>query len=558
MLIFRLVRPRFSIQGFLAVITALAGWVMILVGRSNLPQSITLLHWQPVDLFPVSPGLYVDNISWYFSLALASIAFTALLTSIAQLGGGDNLAQIRPKNSHEVDNNQNSPSRDTSPSISIMQTNAEENPNWQVWASILILTSLGLVAVTAGNLLSLLLAWAALDLLELIILLVQVPHSSLRERIILSFSAKLSGIGILLIVIIVSWSQNLSLMYDSLSDTISPLLILAAGLRLGVLPLHIPLVHRLPINRHLGSLLRLVPAAASYILLVRVAEVGINGKISPYLLAFTTLAAIYGGAKWLNSQDELEGRPFWLLGTASLAIASAILNQPISCLVWGLACLLSGGFIFSIPFRHRNLVPLIALGLFNFSSIPFSPTWQGVALYELTPNNSINSLLLYIFVFFLFISQSFLFAGLMRYALFGIYPNTGQDITHVERWVWLIYPVGLLFTLSSHLLLGVWLFPNWAQLPLSSWILGPLSLVITGIILYFSWQHPKFFQYGNQSGIISLWNDLISFEWLYRYLWKLFRAVTRFFTLLSTLLEGEGGIIWALVLFALIFVFLQR
>jgi hypothetical protein len=30
------------------------------------------------------------------------------------------------------------------------------------------------------------------------------------------------------------------------------------------------------------------------------------------------------------------------------------------------------------------------------------------------------------------------------------------------------------------------------------------------------------------------------------------------FSLFSTILEGDGGILWALVLFALIFVFLQR
>jgi hypothetical protein len=558
MLIIRLVRPRFSIQGFLAVIVSLAGWVIILLARTNLPQTITLLHWQPENLFPTSPVLYIDDISWYFVIALASLSITVLLTSIAQLGESDNSEKTKAKNAQQVNSSQNPATEDSSSSIRISPKDGDVSQNWQVWASILILTSLGLVAVTAGNLLSLLFAWAALDLLELIILLIQVADSSLRERIILAFSAKLSGMGILLIAILIAWSQSVSLTFDTLSSTISPWLILAAGLRLGVLPLHIPLVHRLPINRHLGTILRLVPAAASLILLVRVANVGLTGKISPYLLAFTTLAGLYGGARWLTSQNELEGRPFWMLGTASLAIASAILNQPISCFVWAIACLLSGSFIFSIPFHHRNLMPFVALGLFNFSALPFSPTWEGMTIYRYIPNIPINSLPFYFLAFFMFVSQSLLFGGFIRHALSGIYPNPGQQNIHIERWVWFLYPIGLLFTLSAHLLLGVSVYPKLAQVPLSSWILGPLTVMIGGFILYFSWQSPQVFHNANHSRITNLWNNIISLEWLYRYLWKLFRTIARLFTLISSMLEGEGGIIWALVLFALIFVLLQR
>jgi hypothetical protein len=558
MLIFHLVRPRFSIQGFLAVFTGLAGWIMVFVGRSDIPRIITLLHWQPVSLFPISPALYVDDISWYFALALVSLSMTALLTSIAQLGQSEISEKSQTQAPQQTDEHRNSSFQGALISLSDKSIDVEVNPNWQVWASILVLTSIGLIAVTAGNLLSLLLAWSALDLLELIILLIQVPHSSPRERIILAFSAKLFGLGILLIAILISWSQNTLLTFDKIPITISPLLVIAAGLRLGVLPLHIPLVHRLSINRHLGTLIRLVPAAASYILLIRIADIGITGKIVPYLLAFTILAGAYGGVKWLFSQNELEGRPFWLLGTGSLSIASAILNQPVACLAWAIASLLSGGFIFSKPFRHRNLIPLVALGLFNYSTLPFSPTWQGVTLYQYPPSDPMNQLLFYIFAFFLIVTQCLLFAGLFRHALTGFYPNARQKSIRVERWVWFLYPVGLLFTLSSHMLLGVLFLPNWSRIPLLDWIIGPLAIIITGVFIYFLWQNPHAFQPGTHSELSYFWNSIISLEWLYRYLWKLFRSIARIFTLISNVLEGEGGIIWALVLFALIFVLIKR
>jgi hypothetical protein len=88
--------------------------------------------------------------------------------------------------------------------------------------------------------------------------------------------------------------------------------------------------------------------------------------------------------------------------------------------------------------------------------------------------------------------------------------------------------------------------------------MGPLALIISGLILYISWRFPHPFQLASQSKFTVFWNSLLSFEWLYRHLWKLFRTITRLFALLSSILEGDGGIIWALVLFALIFVFLQR
>jgi hypothetical protein len=558
MLIFHLVRPRFSIQGFLAVFTGLAGWIMVFVGRSDIPRIITLLHWQPVSLFPISPALYVDDISWGFALALVSLSMTALLTSIAQLGQSEISEKSQAQAPSQTDEHRNPSFQDALISLSDKSIDVEVNSNWQVWASILVLTGLGLIAVTAGNLLSLLLAWSALDLLELVILLIQVPQSSPRERIILAFSAKLFGLGILLVAILISWSQNTLLTFDKIPITISPLLVVAAGLRLGVLPLHIPLVHRLPINRHLGTLIRLVPAAASYILLIRIADIGITGKIVPYLLAFSILAGAYGGVKWLFSQNELEGRPFWLLGTGSLSIASAILNQPVACLAWAIASLLSGGFIFSKPFRHRNLIPLVALGLFNFSTLPFSPTWQGVTLYQYPSSDPMNQLQFYIFAFFLIATQGLLFAGFFRHALTGFYPNTSQINIRVERWVWFLYPVGLLFALSSHLLLGVLFLPNWSQIPLLDWIIGPLAIIIAGVFIYFLWKSPHAFQPATRSDLSYFWNSFISLEWLYRYLWKLFRSIARIFTLISNILEGEGGIIWALVLFALIFVLIKR
>lgn len=558
MLILYLVRPKLSIQGFLAVLAVLIAWPMVFLARSDIQHVITLLQWKPESLFPISPSLLIDNISWYFALALTSLSLTVVITSLAQLGQSPKLEQLRPQKIIQVNEDRNTFEGGISSSEPATAIEASLTPDWLLWASILALTSLGLVAVTAGNMLTLLLAWAALDIIELIILLGQISQSSTRERIILAFSAKMAGIVTVLMAGIILWTNGASLSFDTISQPLSTYLILAAGLRLGVLPLHLPFTQGLPIRRGLGTVLRLVPAASSYILLVRVSNVGVMGSVTPYLLSLAILAGLYAAVNWLGAKDELNGRPYWMLGTASLAIIAAILNHPAACMVWSIASLLSGGLIFSMPLRHRNLFPLIVLGLVNLSVLPFSPTWQGTELYQFSSFITINLTVYSLFSFFFLLIQSFLLAGFIRHILRGIFPVGEVPPEHIERWVWVLYPIGLIFIALTHVLIGYWLYPKLNEVPLSGWIIGPLTLITAGLILYIAWRYPRPFRYLSHSANTSFWNNLLSLNWLYRLLWRLFRTLSRLFALISTILEGDGGILWALVLFALIFVFLQR
>jgi hypothetical protein len=560
MVIIHLVRPKFSIQGFLVISAVLAGWPMVFLARSAIPQVISLIIWQPVSLFPNSPTLLIDDTSWYFALALISIALAVIITSIAQLGQNLMLGQNTKSNNIEVGEVQGKSEEVISSGRPATSVENGSTSNWQSWAGILVFTSFGLVAVSAGNMLTLMLAWAALDIIELVILLGRVLQSKSRERIILAFTARMAGIGMVFLAGIIPWSQGTSLTFESISRATSLYLILAAGLRLGVFPLHLPLIQQLPMRRGLGTVLRLVPAASSYILLIRVAKVGVIGAATPYLIILTTLAGLYAGINWMNARDELHGRPFWVLGTSSLAVASAILNQPSACFAWSIASLLSGGLIFSTSMRHKNLLPIVFLGLFNFSALPFSPTWMGTTLFQY--NNSfsdtINPPLFYFLSFTFLLIHSLLLAGFFRHAFRGVISTPEVAKEHVERWVWFLYPVGLIFIAVTHSLFSVFLQPNLNDIPMISWIMGALAVLLSVLIGYLSLRYPQFFPYKDQSIKNSPINNLLSLEWLYRFFWKLFRLITKLVGLLSTILEGDGGILWALVLFALIFVFLQR
>src|SRR4030042_1286761 len=270
------------------------------------------------------------------------------------------------------------------------------------------------------------------------------------------------------------------------------------------------------------------------------------------------MAGLFAAIHWLFIKDEFDGRPYWLLGTASLAIASAVLNRPSACLAWSLACLLSGGFIFSMSIRHRNLLTLVILGLVNLSTLPFSPTWQGTTLYQFSSNSGVNITLFSAVSWIFLLIQAFLLAGFVRHSMRGLFPLEKNPSEHIERWVWFLYAFSLIIIIITHLFIGWRLYPNLSELPLYGWIIGPITLLITSAILYIAWRQPHRSPLVHYSTNSSLWNNLFSLHWLYRFLWKLFRSISRLFGLVSTILEGDAGILWALVIFALIFVFLQR
>lgn len=100
--------------------------------------------------------------------------------------------------------------------------------------------------------------------------------------------------------------------------------------------------------------------------------------------------------------------------------------------------------------------------------------------------------------------------------------------------------------------------PDLQDLPLVAWLIGPLTLLVAALILFLLWRYPQPFPALKRLTGSSLSYKLFSLEWLYNFIWQAYRTVQRVIGLFSTILEGEGGILWALVLFALIFVFLQQ
>ncbi len=77
------------------------------------------------------------------------------------------------------------------------------------------------------------------------------------------------------------------------------------------------------LRRGFGTSLRLVSAAASLSLLARIPASALQSSLLPVLLILAALAALYAAWMWLRASDEIIGRPFWVLGMASLAVSAS-------------------------------------------------------------------------------------------------------------------------------------------------------------------------------------------------------------------------------------------
>ncbi|MFC2054240.1 hypothetical protein ACFLV7_08080 [Chloroflexota bacterium] len=509
MLGIRVLRPDFRQLWLLAMSGVFLAWIFALIAKIQLPASITLVNWQPEELFPVSPALVADNVSWSFSFSLISLALVAILIDVTRITG-----------------------------------TMETSPIWWNWTPLLTLTALGVLTVMSYNFLTLVFTWAALDTIELIIWLSKSQDSIESRRAINNFAVHLASILLVLMAGITMRSSGSPLDLTQISKQASLLLLAAAGLRLGIQPVNTYLNSDKARDNVIDPILRLIPSAAGLALLVRTANTGAALTIAPFLLLFVLIAATISGFLWNNVRDELEGAPLWIMGMAAFVFASAVRSQPEAGLAWGIALLLTGGLVFLFIARRKWLLPLLMLGLFGFSTLPFSPAWQGVLLYQ-KPLNTLAILFI--------IPQGLFLAGYYRHAT-----RRGDRFEFGERWVWFIYPLGLALLPAVQFIIVLLgqvlstdpvssrptLIESWPGVAACAFALLILLLQQRGFSV-----SPR---------VVSSLRLIISPEWIYRSLRNVHHSLGRLFNFFSATLEGRGGILWSILLLTLLISLLSQ
>ena len=490
LVILRATQPNARYAWLVAAGGATLAFVSVFVWLAQIPFQLTLPVWKPESLFSTPILFSADGVSWALAISIAALTLAVIFTVVTRSVVLNSLS----------------------------------------WAGILVLGGMGILAVTANNPLTLLLMWALLDMTELGTQLSSVSGEKNNERVVISFATRMIGIGLLLWAYIESFTGGGMVVFQTMPPDTGVYLVTAAGLRLGVLPLHLPYAADSTLRRGFGTALRLIGAASTLSILGHIQILPTN--LTPILMILTSVAAIYGGWTWLRAPDELNGRPYWMIGMASLAILSALSGNATGAIAWGSALVLVGGALFLFSIQDIRLSRALLIGGWALSSLPLSLTASTWA-------SSFN-----ISTIFSLAAQVLLTAGYIRHALRR---NGTETLDDQPGWAKVVYPAGILLLLVTQILLG---FIGWDGAFKFGNLIFSLLASILALGLVGGSRRFRIFNPVRAHWVTTAGSGV---NGLYQWLWSLYRGLAQVAQAITNALEGEGGIMWTL-LFLILFI----
>ncbi len=497
-------RQGYGVPWLASVGVCLVGWGGMLYLRLRIPVTLAGQAWLGLGETAQYPYFLLDGVSWPYAFALSGLALATVLTASARLA-------------------------------------YRSNP--YTWAAILALAGAGVLAVTAADPLTLAVSWTAIDVMELLALLVTVRNKGLSLRVVVAFAARIVGVFVLVWAMLYSRSLGVDLNFAAIPTGVSQVLLLAAGLRLGALPLHLTLREEIPMRRGLGTMLRSTAPASSLALLARLPAQSAEAIWLPLLLTLVTLAVLYTALAWLSAENALSGRPYWVVALSALALICVLRGQPQASIAWGLALILPGSLLFLFSARDRGTLVMPLLGALGLAGLPFTPAaagWLGLWSQPFEPAN----------LFFLF-AHAALLAGYIRHIFVPV-----DSLASMERWVQGMYPFGLFILIATQFIAAWFSLPQ--SFSLATWVGILAALLALGGVTLLNWLLAP--RPGGEpgwpavlGGRVGRWlGAIFRLDWFYRLGMLAYAGARRFVAVLANILEGDGGVLWVLVLLALL------
>jgi len=497
-------KPNFARSWIIAIAGALLAWLGTFFLRLYLPMEVDLIRWLPESLYHTVIGFEINYINWHYMVAILALCIAVILTDSSRS------------------------SSNTSPAT---------------WAAALALTGLNLVSVMSKGPLTMAIAWALTDLVELSFMLNLLRSSGTTAKVTSAYGVRLISTFVLVTATAVGWQVTEGLDFTQIPPTASLLFLVAAGLRLGVLPLNFPMQNTLELKRGTDLLLRFSPVVSALVLIAHLpSEILIlNQSLVSIISVLTVLAALYASAMWLTRANANEGRPYWVVALSAFALRSALVGQPEHSRVWGLALLLTGGvlFLFDPPIRRIRFIPL--LGLIGLTGLPYTLAASG---WSALIGNQINAASIV-----MILCHAMLVGGYLRYIL-----ESNSTVTGLEKYARITYPLGLILLIQTILVInlagwtGVLTAGTWWDSAISLGLVLVGSLITRKIGLHFTSESfkEKFPLYRLGRQVLNTLRVIFSLNWIYVIARWLFARLSNAAGFFRQILEGEAGVLWSL------------
>lgn len=502
-------KQKFIYEWLIIIISASIVWFISALIFFQIPKVIYFATWKPVKFFPSSPSIILDFTSWLFIISLSTIYLASNLTDALSIGEEHN--------------------------------NSTTFSQWLITPLLILFT---ILAVASANLLTLILTWAIIDILEFISWLLLDDKNLAPRQFILSFTQRLLGLLLLITAVIFSYGNKETSGIIQLPTSVASLLFLSACLRLGIIPFSVPYSNNNHPNTAIGSVLRIAPISASLLLLVRLANGNYLSIHNNFFVILTGLTILFSGFIWFTSKSIPFGESFFITLVSSIVAISAIMSIPDSAQVLSIALILNGTFIIMLYFKNKWLFPLLLFSMFIMSGLPFTPTWNSVLIFGSSP---------ILLQFVLILGGIFMFVGYILNFL-----SNKEAPSGISKGRWTLYIIGLVIPLLMNYSLSIVHFLRDSEKlkllsnPLT--ILPPLSILVlsifTIVLLLIAKKKNIHFPAFNR--------NLITLEWLYRGLFKAFSKFQVVIDFGRLIMEGRFGLLWTFLFLILLVTFISQ
>lgn len=390
--------------------------------------------------------------------------------------------------------------------------------SWPIWMPALSVAAAGLLAVTAGDLLAAALTLFLLDILLYTLHSAVVPQG--RQAVLLE---QLASNVASVVLVLAAWATPPS--YASLS---AAFLAVAGALRLAVATaLHEPASQPMPAFM---GMLRAAPLAAGLALLGR--GLPLTGLPLQLGLLAALVVALRSGLRSLT-RDAAANSLYHCL--AALVLAAGMAGVPAAVLAFGLMLLFADSIVRVAARYPRARGLFVGAGALLLCGLWFTPT-QGVGQLYAAPASPL--------VFSFLLVHAIALLGLLQRVTEPVQPPAPD-----EPWTLAVESIGAAMPAATLVLLGL-LMPSSTQAPV--WV----PLLVLGLLAAV-WLARRQLQRSGRSLLPPhVWPPRFWPAWQLPTARTLVAAVSTVLggglRLLSSLLEGEAGLLWALLVIALL------
>lgn len=482
-------------------------WMLLIVFRVALPGGVLISNWSPLGVGADLLVFKLTDTTWIFAFLLVSLLVGVIFSDTIRLEQGNHLT---------------------------------------TWTGSMVLTAVGLLSIFSQTLLAVIITWTIIDFVEVGILIRVLNHPKVHFAGIIEFATRIIGTILVVSALVISNFHTEITGIAHYSQAVYILFILGSILRLGILPLHVPLTANLPIRRSLGTILRFVAPISVLSFLVQVQPQLQYSAINRIILPFALITAFFGSIKWALAKNELSGRPYWMLAFSGLVIVCALRGQADGIIALSVILVICGGFIFLNSYSTKLLKTISVIGMVGMIGFPFTPT----ALIWTSLMNSAHPLANILFIIIICL----LIFGFLKHLFRPKNLNSPKEL-----WMKLSYSFGSWFLILTPWVTLVWSFELIRNS--TEWISPIIALALSGILFFLPKSRPGKKILGKPvilriiaplTVLGRLIGKFFQFEWLF-FLGRMVNSlIARPLTFLVDILEGDGGLLWAFLLLALI------